>query len=218
MKAEELYLRHIKNFPEDIGAWLELAKMYAETKLWKAARDHIQKAARLFPNDSGVEAATGEIEAGISEILDAVKEEWIKGDKNKTQKLLNEYLLFSPENEQTILLKDVLKQLDATLAADSTRPPTHQTPEKQFEELLAKAGKYIGILEFDQAIGILEGLIESFPVQTAVLREKIGDCRVLQRDFKSALFNYEQSLSTRPGSDEIRAKIRKARQGMEAAG
>jgi tetratricopeptide (TPR) repeat protein len=159
-----------------------------------------------------------EIEDKISGIMDTIKEVWVRGDKDKTRKLLNEYLLFFPQDDQAILLKNVLKELETNLAADSAIPREQPVPEKQFEELLAKAGRYVGILEFDQAIGILEGLIESFPGQTGILREKIGDCRMLQKDFKSAKYNYEQSLRMGHRVDEIRPKINQARKGLEVAG
>ena len=84
-----------------------------------------------------------------------------------------------------------------------------------FDDLLQKAATCIEKLEFEQAIGIIEGLIEMFPANAIALREKIGDCRMLQQDYKSARWNYDQAFKLNPRDFGIRMKIKSAQQMME---
>lgn len=214
-QAEREYLNAIQIRPEDPSSWLELAQMFADSGLWRPARDYIENACRLFPNDNEIMDLKAKIEDKIDGIMDQIKDAWVAGDKETTRRLLNGYLLLCPGDEQANLLKDVLQELDETLAADSPVVKQQKSSDYQFDELLANAALCIEKLEFEQAIGIIEGLIKNFPQNAAVLREKIGDIRMLQQDYPSAVWNYDQVLKFVGKNFEIRAKLNRAKQELE---
>ena len=83
-------------------------------------------------------------------------------------------------------------------------------PSEQFDYLLTKAAGFIGDLEFEKAVGAIEGLIKKFPPKVADLREKIGDIRMLQKDYPSAVWNYNQVQKVDARAFEIKIKINKA--------
>jgi tetratricopeptide (TPR) repeat protein len=139
-----------------------------------------------------------------------IKDAWVAGDKETTRQLLNGYLPLNPDDEQANLLKNVLQEVDETLAAGSPIVQQQQSGRRQFEEQLANAGHYIERLEFEQGIGIIEGLIKHFPSKAAAFREKIGDIRMLQNDYPSAIWNYRQALDMAPQAADLCAKIENA--------
>jgi len=63
--------------------------------------------------------------------------------------------------------------------------------------------------QFERGIGILEGLVEDFPESRRGLREQIGDIRMMQKEYNSALWNYRQVLLTDTMRLDIKNKIHK---------
>lgn len=214
-QAEREYLNAIQIGIEDPSPWFELVQMYADSELWRPARHNVEEACRLFPDNLSLITLKADIEDKIRGIMSQIKDVWVGGNKENTRRLLNGYLLLCPDDEQANLLKDVLQELDETLAADSPVGEQQKSSELPFDELLANAVHCIERLEFEQAIGIIEGLIVNYPQKAAVLREKIGDIRMLQKDYPSAVWHYEQVLKVVPQASEIKAKIGKARQESE---
>ena len=215
MLAEKSYLLAVKHAPDDVRIRLDLIRMFAGLELWGPALEHVRKAYRDFSDNPDLKAVKEEIDNNISGILNRIRTNWEKGDKAISQKLLNEYLLLGQDNPEANRIKGELEEHDAKIASDLPSLDQHLIPEKQFEALLAKAAAFIQNLEFEPAIGILEGLIERFPIKAAGLREKIGDCRQLQQDYKSALWNYGQALKFAPKVSGIRTKIDDIRRRME---
>jgi hypothetical protein len=211
MHAEMFYVEALKWAPDNTQIWLELAGMYRDARLWRVAREHIRTARQNFPEDDDIAAGQAEIENKISSIMDQIKEAWVRGDTATTRRLLNEYLQFYPHDEQANFLKGMMKELAATLALDFRKFHTREMTEKHFEELLTRAVRRLESLEIEEAIGIIEGLIDMFPAKAAALREKIGDCRILQQDYKSAVWHYAQVLKLSPQVAEIQTKINNAR-------
>jgi predicted negative regulator of RcsB-dependent stress response len=72
-----------------------------------------------------------------------------------------------------------------------------------------QAVQYIKNRQFELGIGILEGLYDDFAEVRAVLREQIGDIRVLQKDYQSAKWHFCQALNLEPDKIEINHKISK---------
>ncbi|UCF92981.1 MAG: DUF115 domain-containing protein, partial [Desulfobacterales bacterium] len=214
-QAEREYHQCVELKPHDCSLRLELARIYIDSQLWGLASKCTQEARDRFPDVREVEALQSEIETKIAGMMDTIKENWVSGDKEKTRRLLNEYLLLRPEDEQANLLKTAITALDRTLAADLPFAAKQLIPEAHFDVFLQKAAHCIAQLEFEEAIGILEGLLESFPGRAAIFREKIGDCRMLQRDFGSAVWNYAQARQMGLPSREITAKIDDARQQLD---
>jgi len=211
-QAEREYLKATHIRPEDPSPRLEMVKMFACSGLWRPARDSVKQACFLFPNNNELINLKADIEDKIRGIMTQIKDSWVSGDKETTRRLLNGYLLLYPDDEQAKLLKEVLKEVDETLAAESPVVQQQKRGQLQFDKLLANASQCIQKLEFDQAIGIIEGLIVNYPQKAAVLREKIGDIRMLQKDYPSAGWHYEQVLKVVPQASEIKVKYNNARQ------
>jgi hypothetical protein len=60
---------------------------------------------------------------------------------------------------------------------------------------------------FEQGVGILEGMTDDFPERSGVFREQIGDIRMMQKDYRSAIWNYRQAMEIDPLKIEIKNKI-----------
>jgi hypothetical protein len=63
--------------------------------------------------------------------------------------------------------------------------------------------------QFEQGVGILEAMTEDFPERSGVFREQVGDIRVMQKDYRSAIWNYRQVMKIDPLKIEIKNKIEK---------
>lgn len=213
--AEKAYRQALKHAPDDVLIRLELIRMLAGSELWGSALEQIRKAYWDFPDNPDVNAVKEEIDSKISGIFDRINAAWKKGDKVRSQKLLNEYLLLDPGNPEANRIENELEKHDAKIAPDLPALYEYVKTEEKFDDLLKNAADCLKNLEFEQAIGIFEGLIENFPGQEAVLREKIGDCRLLEQDYKSALWNYAQALGRTHHASGIKAKIADIRRRVD---
>ena len=75
--------------------------------------------------------------------------------------------------------------------------------------MLKQAVRQVKNKQFEQGVGILEGLVDDFPETRGGLREQIGDIRMMQKEYNSALWNYRQVLLTDPMRLDIKNKIHK---------
>jgi tetratricopeptide (TPR) repeat protein len=210
-QAEREYKTALEIRPEDPAPWVGMVKMFADSELWRPARDNVERARSSFPNNTELIKLQADIEDKIREIMNQIKDAWITGDKETTRRLLSGYLLLCPDDEQANLLKEVLKEVDATLAAGSPIVKQQKKSQLPFDELVANASRFIEKLEFEPAIGIMEGLIKNYPQKAAALREKIGDIRMLQTDYPSAIWNNRRALKAAPQDADLCAKIEKAK-------
>jgi len=218
MRAEMYYLKALEISPDNIPVRLELARLYCDLGLWQIALEYINESGRNYSTAEEIAKMKVSIEARILSIKDQTRQAWVKGDAATTSRLLNEYLQFHPQDEQLNLLRRVIKEMQATFTLDFLKFRQKEIKEKRYEELLADAVKYLEDLQFEPAIGLIEGLIEKHPAEAAALREKIGDIRLLQQDYPSAVWNYEQVLRAAPNASEIKAKISQARLAGERGG
>ena len=216
-QAERAYLNAIRRQPENPSPRIDLIQMFVGSELWQSARQQVETACQLFPDNNEVLDLNSAIENKIREIMEQIKAAWVAGEKEKTRRLLKGYLLLCPDDEQANLLKDVLREVDETLAAASQVVQEQNRCQTSFDELIANASRCIENLEFGNAIGIMEGLITNFPKQAMALRGKIGDIRMLQKDFPSAVWNYSQALKLAPRDREIQAKIINAKRQLNNA-
>ena len=210
--AENAYKEVIKIVPEDISVQLELVRIFINQQLWGPAGALIQNICKTFPDDPNAKAVKDEIDEKTNKIMERVKEAWTMGDIVTSHRMLNEYLLLCPQDMQAEQFKEDLLNQDVKVASSLPRLNASESTEKQFNDLLTKAGKCIEHLKFEQAVGIIEGLTMRFPAKAAVLRERVGDIRMLQKDYPSALWNYGQVLKMAPQATDIYAKIEDARQ------
>lgn len=214
--AEQWYLQAIQNAPQDVQIYLELARMYCELKLWAPAQELLQRVCRAFPENEDAVAMQDAIDSEISKIMQRAQFAWAAGDKATAQRLLNEYSLLFPDDEHANQLSKKFWNRVDPIASDSPSIFGHLITEDHVDKLLVKAAEHIENLEFERAVGIIEGLIEKIPQKAAVLREKIGDCRMLQKDYKSAVWHYIQAFKLAPHVYEIKEKIDKASKTMGA--
>jgi cytochrome c-type biogenesis protein CcmH/NrfG len=50
-------------------------------------------------------------------------------------------------------------------------------------------------------------MTDDFPERSGVFREQIGDIRMMQKDYRSAIWNYRQAMEIDPLKIEIKNKI-----------
>jgi hypothetical protein len=50
-------------------------------------------------------------------------------------------------------------------------------------------------------------MTDDFPERSGVFREQIGDIRMMQKDYRSAIWNYRQAMRIDPLKKEIEYKI-----------
>jgi hypothetical protein len=217
-QAEREYTRCFEIDPKNIGIYRELVQLYLKAELWHAASELVEKASSLFGDIPEIIRLKNEIEGAINGIMVRIKEEWTQGNANTTRKLLNEYLILCPDDPQATLLKKVIMELDKEFSLEWMGSTTRSNSQPPFEQRLNLAAECIQRLELEKGIGILEGITADFPGANSGIRERIGDCRMLQKDYKSAVFNYGQSLRDSHRVDEVRSKISKARKILEVAG
>ena len=217
-QAEREYSRCFEIDPKHIGIYSELVQLYLKAELRQAASELVEKASSLFGDLPEIIRLKNEIEGAINGIMVRIKEEWTQGNANTTRKLLNEYLILCPDDPQATLLKKVIKELDKEFSSEWMSSTTRSNSRPPFEQRLNLAAECIQRLELEKGIGILEGITADFPGTNSGIREKIGDCRMMQKDYNSAVFNYGQSLRDSHRVDEIRSKINKARKILEVAG
>jgi hypothetical protein len=212
-QAEREYTRCFEVDPKNVRAYIELTQVYLRANLWPAARELVQQTVNIFGNLPEIVRLKKEIDCGINGIMDKIKEEWTKGNINATRKLLNEYLMLRPDDPQATLLKKVVEELDNEFCSEWKSSIIKPNAQPTFKQRMNLAAGCIQRLELEQGIGILEGITADFPDTISSIREKIGDIRMLQKDYHSAVWNYEQILQLEPNALEIVTKINEAKKG-----
>jgi tetratricopeptide (TPR) repeat protein len=215
MLADRSFQRALQLAPNDFRLHLELSRLYVESRLWGSARGQIQETQQAFPENPEVQVFANGVETEINNIKETIKKAWIAGDRIRSRSLLNEYLMLCPEDVEANRIKRYIVNQDQTVGYELPLGRSDELSPEQFDRLLKKAGVFLESLEFEKTIGIMEGLIKIFSQKTAVLREKIGDIRMLQKDYRSACWNYEQVLKVVPQAPGIKFKLTTAVQKLE---
>ncbi len=213
-RAVKEYKTCIQIDPGDYHIYTELFQLYVESNLWFSAHELAVKASGIFQNRSEVKALIADANHHIDGIMESIKEKWVQGDRDTTRKLLSEYLLLRSNDPQANELKDVLNELDLEFSTDWSSKERKKDKMQTLQQRMEPASQYLANMQFERAIGILEGIIADFPSIKFDIREKIGDCRMLQREFKSALWNYSQASNGISQKNEIADKITDARQRL----
>jgi len=211
-QTEREYNRCIEIATENIVAYTELVQAYIKAELWHAACELVEKAEHLFGSLPEIAKLKEQIECGINGIMDKIKEAWVQGNMHTTRKLLGEYLILCSDNPQANELKDVLNELNQELSIDWNSQERKKKKEQPLQQRMEPASQSLVNMQFERAIGILEGIIDDFPGISFDIREKIGDCRMLQGDYKSALWNYTKVSRGKSKNNEIVKKMADAKQ------
>jgi hypothetical protein len=150
-----------------------------------------------------------DIEAGIDGLLDEIKKEWMQGNMHTTRKLLNQYLILRPDDSQALELKKVIRELDEEFSREWDAGKMEKSVDPGIPNRFQQVVRHIKNKQFEQGVGILEGIIEGFPEMSGAVREQVGDIRVMQKDFRSALWNYQQVMKIDPLKIEMKNKLDK---------
>ena len=208
-KREYGYCMEIQ--PQNIIPYLELARSYVEENLWKPAQEVLKQARRAWNDGPEIDQLEIDIQRGIDGLLEEIKTEWTQGNMNGTRKLLNQYLILRPDDPQTNALKMVIRELDQEFSGQWIEGEKEKTINIDMQTRSKQVVQHIKTRQFEHGVGLLEGMAEAFPESRGAIREQIGDIRVMQKDFKSALWNYTQVLKNDPIRIDIQNKINKIR-------
>jgi tetratricopeptide (TPR) repeat protein len=205
-QAVREYTRCIKTNQEEPAAYQELVQIFIEAELWGAAQELLNRARSIFVDSSVFSRQQNDVQAGIDGILEDIKDAWALGNHNETQKLLNRYLMLRPQDAQAIEIESAMQISEDESNVDWD---DELNQDMNMQTRFQQAVQYIKNRQFELGIGILEGLYDDFAQVRAMLREQIGDIRVMQKDYQSAKWHYCQALNLEPDKIEINHKISK---------
>jgi hypothetical protein len=192
-----------------ITSYLDLSRAYMNAGLWKPAQELFKKVRTLFDDAPELSQLETDIENGIDGIFDEIKKEWMQGNMHTTRKLLNQYLILRPDDSQANELKRVIRELDEEFSSEWAAGKKEKSENPEIRIRFKQVVQFIKNKQFEQGVGILEGMIEDFPEMSGAVREQVGDIRVMQKDFRSALWNYQQVMKIDPLKIEIKNKVDK---------
>jgi hypothetical protein len=203
--------------PDDITPHAERIQALVNCELWPAALAFLKRAMAIFGQLSKLTQSADDVQDGIDAIFKKMKNEWMNGNIHSTRKLLAEYLVLRPDDAQALELKAVIADLDREFAAEWVESQNNATVSMDIPSMQKKVVAHVKSKETEKGIGILEGAVDSCPDNRAAIREQIGDIRMMQKDFKSAVWNYTRALKLNPVKVEIQAKIDRAGQFLGGA-
>jgi tetratricopeptide (TPR) repeat protein len=195
----------IEDNPKDSNAYKQLVQIYIQAELWRPAIELIKQAQSHFSDVPEFSQMKTEIENKLDETLKKIEILREQGNIIETRKLLNEYTKLRPEDQRALdLEKESRKQDDGDGDTWNEEIQDNSEVQRRFD----LAVENIKQQQFEFAIGILEGIYNDFPEMRATMKEQIGDIRVIQKDFPSALWNYSKALTLDPTKTQIAAKIK----------
>ncbi len=115
--------------------------------------------------------------------------------------------MIRPEDPQANELKKVIGQLDQQFSDEWANKEADQTKMVDMPTRFRQVVTHVKKKQLEKGIGILEGMYQDFPESKAQIREQVGDIRMMQKDYPSALWNYQQAMKIDPLKIEIKHKI-----------
>lgn len=210
-QARREYEACMERADNGITPYLELADSYMQAGLWKPAKEVFKKARNLINDAPEMSRLETGIENGIDALFDEMKKEWMQGNMHTTRKLLNQYLILRPDDPQANELKKVIRALDEEFSGDWAGREKEKAADQDMQIRYKQVVQHIKNKQFEQGVGILEGMTEDFPERSGVFREQVGDIRAMQKDYQSAIWNYRRVMKIDPLKIEINNKIDKIR-------
>lgn len=217
LKARREIWRAVQEFekclelaPNDPLPYIELFNMYKTVHLMLSAQLISETALTRFPDAPEIKELKAEIDTYVNDRFSEMKKKWIQGDMSSTRILLNEFLMFRPDDPQAKELKRVIKELDHEFSSEWRKSQGNTINKEDFQKRLDLAVSHLENMDFERSIGVLYGLISDYPDNAAVFYEKIGEYRMLQKDFHSAGWNFSRALELDPGNKAIEGKIKEA--------
>ena len=206
-RAKSEYEHCMKLRPELVGPYLDLCHAYMKEGLWASAKKVLADTASVFNGSDEIMDLQNDFKKGVRALFEAIKSKWMEGDIHCTRKLMNQYLILFPKDSQINELKKVIRTLDEEFSGEWEQSESKRREKPDVQERIEIAVRYIQDLQLEKGIGVLEGIVEDFPQSRGDLREQVGDIRVMQKDYKSGLWNYSQALKYQPDNLEIKKKI-----------
>ena len=215
---EQAYHAYLAIHPDDDLAIAELISKYMDMKMWRQAMDAV-----IFyrsKNDQGnnfhLESIRGNLEKQLSGLLESAETNIRAGGEphrrlGDSRRALIEYLSVYPENKKALALLQELNNLESKQEKDLDRNIGFAYTTEQCVTVEDKAKKFVAEGEFEKAIGIYEGLATVFAEKEYQYRMRIGDIRLEQGDYTSALWNYSRGCELFTDEKKLAGRIRFAR-------
>ncbi len=203
-KAEGLYKEYLKKNPDDIEAACELIDMFISSELWAPALKEAQ--AICPPHGAGNQAfkKMQEVKLAIESLLTDAGQALQAGDNNIARVKLMEYQSIFPDCAKALQLQTELHSTEKKQAASLVDARANALRAEELEE---QAEAFLRLNEFEKAAGIIEGLLSRFLDRESYYREKIGDLRAVQQEYRSAIWNYKEALRMDKGNKNLLEKI-----------
>lgn len=219
--SEQAYKSYLKIHPDDSSAISELAKLYMDTGLWRQAGGIIAYSASHRADDLQLESIKAKFEKRLSGLLESAKTKITANDEQTTfigdaRREVLEYLSVFPKNQEALLLLEKIEKIENEQENNINKIIGFAYSPEQCAYLEEKAKLFVMEGEPEKAIGIYEGLAERFAEKEYRYRTRIGDIRFGQRDFVSALWNYNRGLKQCPGDKKLKTRVRFASPFVDA--
>jgi tetratricopeptide (TPR) repeat protein len=215
-QAYREYLNCIELEPRCLSPCVELIQILMDCKLWRPAQRWLLKAESMFSASPEIGRLRQSFSEGLDAISEEIKKEWEQGNLWSTRKLLAEYMTLRPYDSQAIELKKTISKLDRQGAAGWKGERTETMASSAMSERLKHAVACVKDRELEKGIGILEGMYLDFRDNRAMIRVQIGDIRMMQKDYRSAIWNYRQARSIDPLNLALDNKIDRVKSIQEA--
>jgi tetratricopeptide (TPR) repeat protein len=200
-QADEAYRKCLKMDGQNAVVWQGIIELYTAYGLWHTARAQLEAAVGYFPKAPWLIADEEKIITGIQTIFDEAQYNLEHKNLPAARLRIAEYLSYYPDEGKAHKLKrEVMRQqliIKGNDAVDGSQV------EIGLRELLSAKKKFILSGEYEQVIGVLEGLIEHDPSNAAHYRQEIGNYRRYQGDHTSAAWNFDQACQLRTLNQEL---------------
>jgi hypothetical protein len=92
----------------------------------------------------------------------------MQGNMHTTRKILNQYLNLRPDDPEALELKKVIRELDIEFSADCVLGEKEKTAVPDLQTRHKQVVQHIKNKQFEQGVGILEGMTDDFPERSGV--------------------------------------------------
>lgn len=195
--AEICYDIYLKYKPEDEAVHSELCHLYYNYRLWRPFLERLNSMKRYF----GLTPLTKNLEELFikkkKEIHDSIETDIQMKDYNKARLGIIEHTFMDDEDTDRWNLENIIDRQEDTIKKGSSLFDKYVT--KQGEGLPAKAKALVEAGRFEASIGIYTSL--TLKEGGIKYHEDIGDIRLIQHKFTSALWNYQHLYKNIKGND-----------------
>ncbi|MBN2809621.1 MAG: motility associated factor glycosyltransferase family protein [Deltaproteobacteria bacterium] len=197
-----------------LAALCLLADLYCDLGLWVVLWNHLQSMEKSFPGATETVIYHEKLQHEINELLDGIKKNWVLGRKEHVRRKMMEYLNLVPDDSEISTLRDVIYILDE----EDARQVVEDAKEKErknlsWQQLLMKAQAYLDVGDAEPAVGILQGLSYENIEKSVFCRESIGDIRLREKDFCSAVWHYRHLFADDVISQKLRERFSQMKVG-----